>query len=73
MRGSSRLIYQRPHAVVHLGFNNPHLSYRFSDRVIDCVASVRDLGVEIDCGLTFDVNNVVSKAYARIATLFRGF
>ena len=62
-------------SVVHLGFNNPHLSYRFSDSVIKCVESVRDLGVEIDCGLTFDVhvNNVVSKAYARIATLFRGF
>jgi len=40
-----------------------------------CAESIRDLGVIVDSGLTFDahVNNVVSKAYARIAMLFRGF
>jgi len=54
--------------VVHLGANNPCDSYNFNYRTIECVESIRDLG------LTFDahVNNVV-KAYARIAMLFRGF
>ena len=43
--------------------------------VVVCAESIRDLGVIVDSGLTFDahVNNVVSKAYARIAMLFRGF
>jgi len=40
-----------------------------------CAQSIRDLDVIVDSGLTFDayVNNVVSKAYARITMLFRGF
>jgi len=40
-----------------------------------CAESMRDLGVIVDSGLTFDdhVNNVVSKAYVRISMLFRGF
>jgi len=60
---------------MHLGANNPCDSYNFNNRTTECVESLRDLGVIVDSGLTFDahVNNVVSKAYARIAMLFRGF
>ena len=61
--------------MVHLGTKNPRVSYSFNNRTIVCAESVRDLGVIVDSGLTFDVhiNNVVSKAYARTAMLFRGF
>jgi len=62
--------------VVHLGANDPCDRYNFNtNRTIECVDSIRDLGIIIDSGLTFDVhvNNVVSKAYVRIAMLFRRF
>ena len=62
-------------SVVHLGTKNPHVSYSFNNRTIVCDESVRDLSIIVDSGLTFDVhiNNVVSRAYARTAMLFRGF
>ena len=61
--------------VLHLGFNNPHLSYTFDNSKIKPTVSVRDIGVEIDPGLKFDshINKIVAKAYGRVGTLFRGF
>ena len=53
-------------SVVHLGTKNPHVSYSFNNRTtcIVCAESVRNLGIIVDSGLTFDVhiNNIVSKA-----------
>ena len=62
-------------SVVHLGANNPRVSYSFNNTIIVSAESIRDLGDIIDSGHTFDahVNNVVSKAYTRIAMLFREF
>ena len=62
-------------SVVHLGYNNPRASYSFNGAPIVCVTSVRDLGVDIDSGLTFDshINKMLAKAYSRVGSLFRGF
>jgi len=63
-------------SVVHLNANNPHVSYSFNNAIIIvCAESIRDLSVIVDSGLMFNahVYNVVSKAYARIAMILRGF
>jgi len=51
-------------SVVHLGANNPRVSYSFNNTIIVCAESIRDLNVIVDSGLMFDahVNNIVSKA-----------
>jgi len=61
--------------VVHLGFNNPLFCYTFNHTIISATDTIRDLGVEIDTGLSFDVHisKLVAKASARVGTLFRGF
>ena len=60
--------------MVHLGADNPCDSYNFNNRTIECAESIRDLGVIVDSGLTFDAHvNNVSKAYVRIAMSSRGF
>ena len=72
--GSFKLIYLRP-LWLHLGANNPRVGYSFNNTIIVCAESIRDLVVIVDSGLMFDahVNTVVSKAYARIAMVLRGF
>ena len=61
--------------VIHLGTNNPRLSYTFDHNSIKSTESIRDLGVEVDEALKFDlhISNVVKKAFCRVGTLFRGF
>jgi len=51
-------------SVVHLGANNPRISYSFNKSTTVCAESIRDLGVIVHSGLMFDahVNNVVSQA-----------
>ena len=61
--------------VIHLGPNNPRLSYSFDNNSIKSTESIRDLGVEVDEAIKFDlhISNVVKKAFCRVGTLFRGF
>jgi len=62
--------------VLHLGHNNPCISYSINNvHIADSDIFVTDLGVDIDTGLKFDVHisNIVKKAYQRIALIFRGF
>jgi len=61
-------------SVVHLGANNSRISYSFNNTIIVCAESIRDLGITVDSGLTFDAHvHNVSKAYTHIAKLFREF
>jgi hypothetical protein len=61
--------------VLHLGYNNPHYTYTFQNTSLNVSESAKDLGVEIDVNLNFDlhISKIVSKAQARVGTLFRGF
>jgi len=59
---------------VHLGANNPRISYSFNNSTIVCAESMRDLSVIVVLSLTpMLIMLFVSKAYARISLLFRGF
>ena len=59
--------------VLHLGKNNPCINYVTNGHIIQPV--MRDLGVEVDNLLTFGnhIDNIISRAYQRIAILFKGF
>ena len=52
-------------SVPHCGVNNVRLSYSFNSRTTESAEFIRDLGVVVDSGVTFDahVNNVVLFAY----------
>ena len=57
--------------MLHLGKNNPCINYIMNGHVIQPVAHMRDLGVEVDNLLTFDnhIDNIISRAYQCIAIL----
>ena len=61
--------------VLHIGKNNPKLNYFINGFIIQSSDHVRDLGVEVDNLLKFDypIENIVSRAYQRLAILFKGF
>ena len=61
--------------VLHLGKNNLCFNYEMNGHVIQPVAHVRDLGVEVDNLLTFGnhIDDIISRSYQRIAILFKGF
>ena len=61
--------------ILHLGKKNPKFSYFINNNIIHAADHVRDLGVEIDSNLVFNyhINNILTKAYQRIAVLFKGF
>jgi hypothetical protein len=61
--------------VLHLGKNNKEIHYYLNGNLIDNQQSVADLGVEIDCTLTFDyhINRIIGKAYSRVGVLYKGF
>ena len=61
--------------VLHLGKNNPCINYVMNGHIIQPVTHMLDLGVEVDNLLTFDnhIDNIISRAYQRIAILFKGF
>ena len=50
-------------------------SYKIDNAVIESLDHVRDLGVEIDSKLNFDLHlgKVITRAYQRINLIFRGF
>ena len=61
--------------ILHIGKNNPHLTYKINNIPLvpsDCVS---DLGVLIDSELSFDshINCLIKKAFQRVAVLFKGF
>lgn len=61
--------------LLHLGKNNPNLKYDINNVCIEASEHVRDLGIEIENFLRFDVHisNVIKRAYQRLAILFKGF
>ena len=61
--------------VLHLGRNNPRLTYCINNCTISDEDVVTDLGVDIDIGLKYDVHidNIIKKARQRISLIFRGF
>ena len=61
--------------VLHLGKNNKEIHYCLNGNLIDTQQSVADLGVEVDCTLTFDnhINKIIGKAYSRVGVLYKGF
>ena len=61
--------------VLHLGKNNKQTNYYLNGNLIDAQQSVADLGVEIDCTLSFDnhINRIIGKAYSRVGVIYKGF
>jgi len=61
--------------ILHLGFTNNQIQYTLDGCLINDAQNVPDLGVDIDCNLKYDthINNIIGKAYARVAVLFKGF
>ena len=62
-------------SIVHLGRQPSLYSYKIDNAVIESLDHVRDLGVEIDSKLNFDLHlgKVNTRAYQRINLIFRGF
>jgi ribonuclease P/MRP protein subunit RPP40 len=60
---------------MHLGARNPEHCYSINGILIANKPCTRDLGVEIDQKLKFNnhINLIVSKAYQRVALIYRGF
>ena len=61
--------------VLHLGKNNSYALYFLNGCCIGAADNVTDLGVDIDCNLSFDkhINKVIGKAFARVGVIFKGF
>jgi len=61
--------------VLHLGSNNPLITYYLNNNNIAAIDSTRDLGVEVDTELSFDchISKIVAQASSRVGALFRGF
>jgi len=61
--------------VLHMGKNNPSVTYRINNVIISPAKHMRDLGVEIDSNLDFTlhIDRVIKSAYQKIAVLFKGF
>ena len=61
--------------VLHIGKKNYNYEYKINNVNILSSKVIRDLGVEIDDCLKFDVHIscLVKKAYQRLAVLFKGF
>ena len=61
--------------LLHLGKHNPGSQYHIEKSAIEGPTHLADLGVEMDQLLkyNFHIDNIISKAYQRIAVLFKGF
>ncbi len=62
-------------AVLHIGINNPALSYSLNDNSLDDVLEFRDLGVTVSNDLKFSshCHTVSARAMQRLGIIFRSF
>ena len=64
-------------SVLHLGskFVQSNADYFIKNQTIVSLSEVRDLGILLDDGLRFNrhISQIITKAYQRIAVIFRGF
>ena len=61
--------------VLHLGSGNLLIEYYIKGKKLEFADTVRDLGVETDCKLSYDyhIENIVRQAYMRVGVLFKSF
>ena len=62
-------------SIVHLGKQPSLFSYKIDIAVVESLDHVRDLGVEIDSKLNFDLHlsKVITRAYQQIIHIFSGY